>query len=94
MGVSYFNIRNYDNAITHLQNAVKLDSLQTDVYYYLGLACFRDGRHDSAREALETYVRKEKRISKNSVVFDAKQLLDDLNRLRIRSSIPGAQKKE
>lgn len=94
LGVSYFNIRNYDSAITHLQKAVRSDSLQTDAYYYLGLACFQDGRYDDAREALEAYVRKEKRISKNSVVFDAKQLLDDLNRLRIRSSIPGAQKKE
>ena len=94
LGVSYFNIRNYESAITHLQNAVKSDSLQIDAYYYLGLACYRDGRHEHAREALEAYVRKEKRISKNSVVFDAKQLLDDLNRLRIRSSIPGAHKKE
>lgn len=94
LGVSYFNVRDYENSIANLQNAVEADSLQTDAYFYLGLACYRDGRHEEAREALEAYVRKEKRISRNSVVFDARQLLDDLNRLRIRSSIPGAKKKE
>ena len=84
LGLAYFNERTYKKGIGHLQKAVHLDSTQTDVYYYLGLACFNDGQNDLAREALEKYVAKEHRYSRNTTVFKAKQLIGDLKRIKIR----------
>jgi tetratricopeptide (TPR) repeat protein len=84
LGLAYFNERTFKKGIGHLQKAVHLDSTQTDAYYYLGLACFNDGQNDLAREALEKYVAKEHRYSKNATVFKAKQLIGDLKRIKIR----------
>ncbi|MBB31888.1 MAG: hypothetical protein CME25_23665 [Gemmatimonadetes bacterium] len=84
LGLAYFNEKTYKKGIGHLQKAVHLDSTQTDAYYYLGLACFNDGQNDLAREALEKYVAKEHRYSRNTTVFNAKQLIGDLKRIKIR----------
>ncbi|MDA0745775.1 MAG: tetratricopeptide repeat protein [bacterium] len=84
LGLAYFNEKAFGDAIQNLQKTVELDSAQTDAYYYLGLASFNEGRNDLAMNALETYVEKERRFSRNAVVFKAKQLIDDLKRIQIR----------
>jgi tetratricopeptide (TPR) repeat protein len=84
LGLSHFNLSDYGSAATHLGRSLDLDPTQIDARYYLGLAYFGDGENQMARKALEAYVEREKRLSKNAVVYKAKLLLDDIDRKLIR----------
>ena len=84
LGVSYFNQEEYKKGIRHLRKTVELDSTQTDALFYLGLAAFNDGQRDLSKQAFESYVERERRFSRNSSVFRAKELLDDLRRMKVR----------
>ena len=84
LGVSYFNLQEYKKCIRHLRRTVELDSTQTDALFYLGLAAFNDGQHDLSKQAFEAYIGRERRFSRNASVFRAKELLDDLRRLKLR----------
>ena len=85
LGVAHFNRGTFEGSIRHLERAVEADSSQTDAYYYLGWAYHNDGQDDRAREAFETYVRKEKRLARRSNVYTAKEMVKDLWRQRLRT---------
>ena len=64
---------------------MEVDSSQTDAYYYLGWAYYNDDQDDRAREAFETYVRKERRSARRSNIYTAKKMVKDLWRQRLRT---------
>jgi len=85
LGLAYYNDEAYKAGIPHLQRAVEIDPTRTGVFYYLGQACYKEGMADGAKKALKTYVAQEKRMSKHAYVLEAKQVLHELNRIKLPS---------
>ena len=48
LGVCYFDKGRIDEAISHFQHAIKIDSNHVDAHYNLGLAYGSKGKHDMA----------------------------------------------
>ena len=78
LGLSYYNREDYEESIRFLEKALELDDSKTDIYYFLGQACFRAGKEDQARETLKAYVEKEKRLAKAGMVSEARALLEEI----------------
>ena len=58
LGICYARLQNFDQAIEHLNLALKLNSLAEDIYYELGQALFAAGRLPEAKEQFKYSIAK------------------------------------
>lgn len=74
LGSAYFNTKDYEKAIPHLQSCLEQDPEYTAAYKLLGKALFKTGNNEEARIVFETglpiAVRKgDKQTEKETLVF-------------------------
>lgn len=56
LGKAYAELRQYDQAICHLERAVLFDAMHSSSWFWLGRSQYEDGRFDEAERNLEKAV--------------------------------------
>ena len=56
LGKAYAEMQQYDQAISHLEQAVVFDAMHSSSWFWLGRAQYEDGRLDDAEKTLDKAV--------------------------------------